>query len=184
MTASRSRSVLLLNVLVILALLPSSTHLAVASPPAAPSAAEAMPMTGSESALPLRSAAPKADLSSNTLLPSADATLTPTLTVTPTLTPTSTPASTLTVTPTLTVSPVITPTLTPALSPALSLTKSVTPTTAFTGEVVTFTLAVTNTGAAPARGLVLYDTLPKGLEYVPGSAPGAKYDAEERLLTW
>jgi len=40
MTASRSRPVLLLNVLVVLALALSSTHLAVASPPAAPTAAE------------------------------------------------------------------------------------------------------------------------------------------------
>ncbi|MBL8056716.1 MAG: DUF11 domain-containing protein [Anaerolineales bacterium] len=53
--------------------------------------------------------------------------------------------------------------LIPIFQASLRLTKSVTPAAAAPGQVVTFTLAFTNTGSAAAAGLVLTDTLPAGL---------------------
>lgn len=41
------------------------------------------------------------------------------------------------------------------------------------GERITYTLVLTNGGAADASGLVLTDTLPAGVSYVPGSASAA-----------
>jgi uncharacterized repeat protein (TIGR01451 family) len=134
--------------------------------------------------------------STETLTPTATATAVPTVTVpvTPTMpptdgplpTPTATPLPTPTtvVTPVLTVTPSPAPTATPLPAPALSLSMTALPTTAGPGEVVTFTLAVSNGGPGPAQGLVVSDTLPHGLDYVAGSAPGATYNPGARSLAW
>jgi RHS repeat-associated protein/uncharacterized repeat protein (TIGR01451 family) len=52
------------------------------------------------------------------------------------------------------------------------------------GQVVTFTLTLSNAGAVPVRDLRLRDPLPDGLRYVPGSAPGAEYDPAGEVLAW
>ncbi|MCL7452692.1 MAG: DUF11 domain-containing protein [Anaerolineae bacterium] len=111
--------------------------------------------------------------------------LSPTTTVSATVIPTATLTPTVTPTHTLTPPPDPTTTATPLPPlPSLSLAVTVTPTAVMPGQTVTFTLVTSNLGSAPATGLVLSDTLPAGLSYVPGSAPGAVYDPEERLLTW
>ena len=132
-------------------------------------------------------------------LPSATPapTLTPTVTITPALTATATPTPTApvmltpTVTPPATPSPTPPPSPTPTLTTTLSLIKTVTPTTTAPGEIVTYTLVVGNAGPEPAhtslapwRGLVLSDTLPAGLDLVPGSALGSSYDPVLGLLSW
>lgn len=155
-----------LSLLVILSMLLSPASLAAAlSPQDAERAA-----TGSPS--PARLPGPAALVEA----PTATATLTTTLTLTPSLTPTATP------TPIVSATPPVTPT--PAPSAALSLSKASAPDTVAPGEVVTFTLVLSNSGTAPARNLLLRDTLPQGLVYLPGSAPKAEYDSLAASLTW
>jgi uncharacterized repeat protein (TIGR01451 family) len=60
----------------------------------------------------------------------------------------------------------------------------VTPDTASPGDVVTYTLVVSNGGPSPAQDLLLRDDLPQGLHYLDGSAPGADYDRRDQTLTW
>lgn len=57
------------------------------------------------------------------------------------------------------------------VEPTLSLAKVASPTVGLPGTVITFTLDIAHTGAsdADAFDLVLTDTLPTGLAYVPGS---------------
>jgi LPXTG-site transpeptidase (sortase) family protein len=57
------------------------------------------------------------------------------------------------------------------LEPTLSLSKAASPIVGLPGTVITFTLAVAHTGASDtdAFDLVLTDTLPAGLTYLPGS---------------
>jgi LPXTG-site transpeptidase (sortase) family protein len=89
--------------------------------------------------------------------PTPTITETPTATVTQTLTPTTTPTPTPTAT--LTLTPVV-----DISDPAVS--KSVDPATAQVGEIVTFTLVVTNNGPAAADNVVLTDPLPAFLNVV------------------
>ncbi|NLE99711.1 MAG: DUF11 domain-containing protein, partial [Anaerolineales bacterium] len=131
-----------------------------------------------------------------TITPTVTPTLTPTPAVTPTLTPPMTPTPPITptvtppVTPTLAPTPVVTPTetvtptLTPEPRPVLSLAKRASSEAVEPGEVVTFTLVARNEGSAAAGEILVRDSLPKGLVYMPDSAPGAKYDPETATLTW
>ncbi len=55
------------------------------------------------------------------------------------------------------------------------------------GEVVTYTIFLTNTGVQVSRPIYLTDTLPAGLNYVPGSlhaSQGTWSDVQAPLLTW
>jgi uncharacterized repeat protein (TIGR01451 family) len=49
-------------------------------------------------------------------------------------------------------------------------TKTAEPALVFTGDIMTYTVRVRNSGPAPAAGVMLTDTLPAGIAYVPGSA--------------
>ena len=57
------------------------------------------------------------------------------------------------------------------LAPAIHITKSVTPTVANPGQVVLFTLVVTNTGEVPLDPVAVTDDLPLGYIYVGGATP-------------
>ncbi len=50
-------------------------------------------------------------------------------------------------------------------APAINIVKSVSPPTAAPGDLVLFTLTVTNTGGVPLNPIVVVDNLPKGLTY-------------------
>ena len=69
-------------------------------------------------------------------------------------------------------------------SPSLAVTKSVLPASTAPGGAVTYTLQVQNTGEGGASHVILTDTLPAGISYVPNSAEYATYDAASRTLTW
>ena len=57
------------------------------------------------------------------------------------------------------------------------------------GDTLTYTIgwannSVDDRGAAQAADVTVTDVLPKGVDYVEGSADGAAYDAAKRTLTW
>lgn len=52
------------------------------------------------------------------------------------------------------------------------------------GDVLTYTIHLTNTGQLHMTNLVITDTLPGGLIYMPGSAGNGQYDPRSRHLTW
>lgn len=101
----------------------------------------------------------------------------PTPTNTPTLRPTNTPTSTNTPThsptpthtPTNTATPTNTPTATntPVPIPSLEISKSG-PSSAAPGSMITYTLALTNSGSLTATNVIVTDTLPIGASYVGG----------------
>ena len=51
----------------------------------------------------------------------------------------------------------------------LSITKTASKSAASIGDLVAYTLAVTNHGGAPVKGLVVTDVMPRGVELLPGS---------------
>jgi len=81
-------------------------------------------------------------------------------------------------------SPLPPPTPAPLPATRLTLALDVAPAWAEPGDVVTFTVTVTNPGFASLTGLTLTDPLPDGLRYVAGSAVGFTYTTSARQLTW
>ncbi|MBI3944100.1 MAG: DUF11 domain-containing protein, partial [Chloroflexi bacterium] len=64
-------------------------------------------------------------------------------------------------------------------------TKSVTPRVVTGGDVVTYTISLSNTGTITATSVAVTDTLPTGIQYMPGSASGgATYITATRTLVW
>jgi len=64
-------------------------------------------------------------------------------------------------------------------------TKQVDPVRAASGQTLTYTLALLNTGPVTARGVTLVDPLPAGLHYVEGSlSGGATYDPVANAVRW
>jgi len=55
------------------------------------------------------------------------------------------------------------------------------PTTAFGGDTLVYTIAVTNNGPNPATGVVVTDTMPIGTNYLSSSAGGTRVG---RVVTW
>lgn len=96
-----------------------------------------------------------------TRTPTATATRTPTLTSTATATATRMPTNTATATPTATP----TPTNTPLPVADLVVVKYGKPATVAAGEVLTYTIVVTNTGPSAAVGVVITDPLPPGVSF-------------------
>ena len=68
----------------------------------------------------------------------------------------------------------------------LSLAKHVSDPAPTKGDVVTFTLALTNSGPSGATGVAVQDVIPAGLTFVAfGAQPGgATYDMGSRTITW
>jgi len=81
--------------------------------------------------------------------------------------------------------PVTTTVLAPDLRPSL---KSVSADRALLGDVLTYTLVLSNGGSGTADPLRLTDPLPACSAYRPGSyqasRPGGGYDADQRTVTW
>jgi len=90
-------------------------------------------------------------------------------TPTPTQTPTSTPTQTPTSTPTQTPRPTPSPTPTPATADPV-ITKRINPKRASPGDVVRFTIEVTNRGALPATHVVVRDDVPDYLRVISVTA--------------
>jgi uncharacterized repeat protein (TIGR01451 family) len=84
-------------------------------------------------------------------------------------TPTVTATISATATPTMTPTPTATATTTPTVSADLSLTKSVTPTLVAAGDMVTFTIVVSNAGPDIATGVTVSDLLSSDLTFVSSS---------------
>jgi uncharacterized repeat protein (TIGR01451 family) len=64
-------------------------------------------------------------------------------------------------------------------------TKTAAPACVVAGDVVTYTLRLTNMGSAAPDPLMVIDTLPAGLTLVPGSlTPGVTYDTATREIRW
>ncbi len=61
-------------------------------------------------------------------------------------------------------------TLEPLFEPNIDITKTVTPSTAIVGDVVTYSIIVSNAGDTSEVGLRVIDEMPVGLAFVPGSA--------------
>ena len=103
----------------------------------------------------------------------------PTATPTPTRTPTNTGTNTPTVTPTASNTPMATPTVTPTTTPMdwqIEASKSSVPgqgSIVASGDLITYTIWVTNVGNIPANNVLISDSVPSGTTYVGGSAvPG------------
>lgn len=90
--------------------------------------------------------------------PTPTATSTPTLTPTTSLTPSAIPSST--VTP-------VTPSPTPAAGPGFIVGKSVDPPFAQPGQIITWTMTITNPYPLPAYNVIVSDTVPDALEIIP-----------------
>ncbi|HNZ29706.1 MAG TPA: hypothetical protein PKJ42_06900, partial [Candidatus Goldiibacteriota bacterium] len=90
-------------------------------------------------------------------VPCGTPSITPTITPTSTITVTVTSTITVTSTPTMTVTSTMTPT---PILPVLAMSKSVAPGTAATGETITYTIRVRNTGLIAADNVIIWDTLP------------------------
>lgn len=71
-----------------------------------------------------------------------------------------------------------------SVSGRLVVTKRAEPGEVSPGDLITYTIALTNTTEAAMEGLVVSDTLPDGLAYVPGSADDGIYDPRTNTLTW
>lgn len=73
----------------------------------------------------------------------------------------------------------------PGASGYLDLSINKTPKTqvAYSGQTITFNLAVRNDGTAAANNVSVNDYLPVGLDYVSAS-PAATYNAATRTITW
>jgi uncharacterized repeat protein (TIGR01451 family)/gliding motility-associated-like protein len=65
----------------------------------------------------------------------------------------------------------------------LSITKSVDPTTAFGGDIVEYTITVTNIGPSYAYDITIADQLPQGLTFVSASANGY-YIIYDHSIIW
>lgn len=65
----------------------------------------------------------------------------------------------------------------------LSLTKTVNPPTANVGQIVTFTVSLTNSGPNVATNVTVRDTLPAGLSLVSASASVGSYNASTGIWT-
>lgn len=74
----------------------------------------------------------------------------------------------------------------PTLAADLSLAKNVSDPTPSIGDTVTFTVTLSNSGAATATGIGVEDVLPPGFAYVPGTIAGGdtRDDTTEPTLTW
>jgi len=63
--------------------------------------------------------------------------------------------------------------------------KTVSPAVAEPGEVVTYTITLTNTGYVNESGVILTDTIPADMTYVEGSVTGgATYSETANMITW
>lgn len=99
-----------------------------------------------------------------------------TFTQAPTPTPTPTSSPTPTVTPTPSPTPTITPTPTNIPQTDLLLTKTVNQTAVQPGDMITFTLMVTNQGPNLATGVQVSDLLPATMGYVSDQPQQGTYD--------
>ncbi|HIC88033.1 MAG TPA: DUF11 domain-containing protein, partial [Anaerolineae bacterium] len=97
----------------------------------------------------------------------------------PTPTPTSSPSPSPSPTPTT-----VPPTPQPVVLPPPTLIIRADPDRVEPGQVVTYTVMITNVAAFPLKDLILSDSLPTGLLYVPDSARGFTYSARENRLIW
>jgi uncharacterized repeat protein (TIGR01451 family) len=79
--------------------------------------------------------------------------------------PTPSPVPTASPTPCPTPSPTPAPTPTPRPTPDLSISKADAPDPVKSGKQLTYTIVVTNTGAAPATGVTVRDQLPDKLHF-------------------
>lgn len=80
-------------------------------------------------------------------------------------------------------------TLDPLFEPNIDVTKTVAPSTAVVGDIVTYTIIVSNAGQSNEVALRVIDEMPSGLAFVPGSAlvDGSATPAPTqsgRVLTW
>ncbi len=110
-------------------------------------------------------------------IPCGTPSITPTITPTSTITVTATSTITVTSTPTMTITSTVTPT---PILPVLVMSKSVAPGTAATGETITYTIRVRNTGLIPADNVIIWDTLPPKHTYISGGV----YNAADRVVNY
>ncbi len=110
-------------------------------------------------------------------VPCGTPSITPTITPTSTITVTVTSTITVTSTPTMTVTSTMTPT---PILPVLAMSKSVAPGTAATGETITYTIRVRNTGLIAADNVIIWDTLPPKHTYISGGV----YNAADRVVNY
>ncbi len=148
---------------------PTSTETATPSPTA--TASETLTPTWTPTASDTPSSTP-----SFTPTPTATETLTPTWTATASDTPSSTPSFTPTPTASDTPTPSSTPTAseTPTQVPAVDLRiiKSASAALVEPGQVLSYTLAITNAGPSDAPSVTVVDTLPASLRFVSATGPG------------
>ncbi|HPI02680.1 MAG TPA: FlgD immunoglobulin-like domain containing protein, partial [Candidatus Goldiibacteriota bacterium] len=110
-------------------------------------------------------------------IPCGTPSITPTITPTSTITVTATSTITVTSTPTMTITSTVTPT---PILPVLAMSKSVAPGTAATGETITYTIRVRNTGLIAADNVIIWDTLPPKHTYISGGV----YNAADRVVNY
>ncbi len=110
-------------------------------------------------------------------VPCGTPSITPTITPTSTITVTVTSTITVTSTPTMTVTSTMTPT---PILPVLAMSKSVAPGSAATGETITYTIRVRNTGLIAADNVIIWDTLPPKHTYISGGV----YNAADRVVNY
>jgi uncharacterized repeat protein (TIGR01451 family) len=169
---------------------PTSTATSTFTPTATDTPTNTPTPTATDTPTPTNTPTPTAtDTPSPTGTPTATPTDTPTGTPTPTNTPSATPTATATTIPTSTPTPTATPTSTPTPTPTatftatptashtptpqvadLAIAKAGSPNPAIAGELLIYTLIVTNRGPSDAPDTIVIDQLPAGTAFISASS--------------
>ena len=180
---------------------PTVTQTATASPTIDPSLSPTVTQTATASPTIDPSLSPTATqtaTASPTIDPSLSPTATQTATASPTIDPSLSPTATQTATASPTIDPSLSPTVTQTPSPTTPgsnptpvivivdpfITKSVNPPFAVNGEIVTWTITITNPGTVPSNNVTTTDTMPDVVQIQSVNATAGTINFNGQVVTF